>query len=159
MNSVLSSVFSLIFLKYLYICGMNSDKKEAIDFFTERKTQLELELRSVNLVLASLHKEAKLDFSKFVAIGYANTRKIPQEYVPTLKYPAQVMWLLHTGGAQTVEDMIAWITVLYGVENEKRLFKGLTHAASLMYKKGEIDAVKIGKANKYSLKKTPELSD
>lgn len=132
---------------------MINDNKEAINFFIKRKTELESELRSVNSALVSLQKEAKLDFSKFTVVQYANSRKIPKEYKPELKYPDQIIWLLDTGGEQTVEEMISWLQMIYGIENEKKLFKGLTQAASLMYQKGEIDAVKIGKANKYSLKK------
>lgn len=130
-----------------------NNNKEAINFFIKRKTELELELNSVNSALVSLQKDAKIDFSKFTVVQYISSRKIPKEYKSTLKYPDQIMWLLNLGGPQTIEEMIDTIQMIYGTEDEQQLFKGLTQAASLMYKKGEITAVKFGKSNKYSLKK------
>jgi hypothetical protein len=121
-------------------------------YFEQKKSELETDLLHINVVIELLKKSQFYDFTKFTVVTKANQTKIPDAYSSKLKYPAQILFLLKNLGPQTVHDMVDNVYFLFDVEDKEKLFNGLTYAASILYKKGEINAERVGKANKYSLK-------
>jgi hypothetical protein len=122
-------------------------------YLENKKIELEKELTNINTILTILKKQP-IDFSKFKVVQNANERfgKIPDSYNSKLTYPIQVLWALEKIGPQTVKDMVHTIVLLYETEDNQRLFNGLTYAASMLHKKGILNATRVGKANRYSLK-------
>jgi hypothetical protein len=126
-------------------------------YFEQKKSELETDLLHINVVIELLKKSQSYDFTKFTVVTKANQTKIPEAYNSKLKYPSQIVWALKNFGPQTINDMVDNLKFIYGVENKEKLFNGLTYAASILHKKGELNAERVGKANKYSLKE-PGLS-
>lgn len=162
---------------------MDNQYKEALKPFLERKKILEKELSDLNIVINGINslignteiktlddlkqetpqklpEKSGLNFAKLKVQTKKNSRgiKIPLMYASTLKYPAKILFMLNKRDALTVNEIVEEIELIDGIENHDKLFNGITYAASILFKNGVLNAVREGKANRYSLKKEKAIN-
>jgi hypothetical protein len=158
---------------------MDGKYSEALKPLIERKKVLEKELNELGIVIKSItnligyeHIELVVTetspnvdnqnlFNDYKIVKKANTRntKIPSSYNSKLKLPAKLRFVLNKLKSSTVAEAVEYIVNIDKSADREKLIKGLTWVASDLKGKGELNAEKVGKAYRYSLKSNTKIEE